>query len=138
MFVGGQRHAPAALPPGKDPVPIVYEAEWTPEPVWTGVENVVPTGIRSPNRPARVPIPTELSRPIWNPKVHYPPTFVNNLSQTHLVPALPSTARSSTLSLPFKFRHPNPVYEYIFLSHMCATCLTHLILLHLIIRKVFG
>jgi hypothetical protein len=37
MEVGGQRHAPAALlPPGKGPpVPIVQEAGWTPEPVWT-------------------------------------------------------------------------------------------------------
>jgi hypothetical protein len=26
MGVGGLRHDPAALPPGKDPVPIVYDA----------------------------------------------------------------------------------------------------------------
>jgi len=43
---------------------------------------------------------------------------VNNLSQTHLVPALPSTSSSSTLSLPFKFRHPNPVY-ILSLPHAC-------------------
>jgi hypothetical protein len=37
MEVSGQRHAPAALlPPGKGPpVPIVQEAGWAPEPVWT-------------------------------------------------------------------------------------------------------
>jgi hypothetical protein len=37
MGVSGQRHAPAAiLPPGKGPpVPIVHEAGWAPEPVWT-------------------------------------------------------------------------------------------------------
>jgi hypothetical protein len=37
MGVSGQRHAPAALlPPGKgSSVPIVQEAGWTPEPVWT-------------------------------------------------------------------------------------------------------
>jgi hypothetical protein len=40
--VGGQRHAPAALPPGKDPVPIVEEAGWAPGPVWTGAENIAP------------------------------------------------------------------------------------------------
>ena len=40
MGEGGQRHAPAALPPGKDPVPIVQEAGWAPGPVWTGVENL--------------------------------------------------------------------------------------------------
>ena len=51
--VGGQRHAPAAIPPGKDPVPIVQEAGWAPWPVWTGAENLAATGIRSPDRPAR-------------------------------------------------------------------------------------
>jgi len=37
MGVSGQRHAPATLlPPGKGPpVPIVQEAGWAPEPVWT-------------------------------------------------------------------------------------------------------
>jgi len=39
--------------PGKDPVPIVREARWAPGPVWTGAKNLVPTGIRSPDRPAR-------------------------------------------------------------------------------------
>ena len=39
--------------PGKDPVPIVQEAGWAPGSVWTGGENLGPTGIRSPDRPAR-------------------------------------------------------------------------------------
>ena len=39
MGVGGQPHVPAALAPGKNPVPIVQEAEWAPGSVWTGVEN---------------------------------------------------------------------------------------------------
>jgi hypothetical protein len=51
--VRGQRHAPAALYPVKDPVPIVQETGWAPGPVWTGAENLAPTGIRSPDRPAR-------------------------------------------------------------------------------------
>ena len=38
--------------PGKDPVPIVQEVGWAPGPVWTGAENLAPTGIRSPDRPA--------------------------------------------------------------------------------------
>jgi len=50
--VGGQRHAPAALAPGKEPVPILQEAGWAPGPVWTGVENLATTGIRSPDRSA--------------------------------------------------------------------------------------
>ena len=36
-----------------DPVPILQEAGWTPRLVWTGTENLVPTGIRSSDRPAR-------------------------------------------------------------------------------------
>ena len=39
--------------PGKDPVPIVQEIGWAPEPVWTSTENLAPIGIRSPDRPAR-------------------------------------------------------------------------------------
>jgi hypothetical protein len=42
MGVGGQRHAPAAFNPGKDPVPIVQEAGWAPGPVWISAENLAP------------------------------------------------------------------------------------------------
>ena len=38
--------------PGKDPVPIVQEAGWAPGLVWTGVEILAPTGIRSLDHPA--------------------------------------------------------------------------------------
>jgi hypothetical protein len=51
MGVGGWRHASAALPPGKRP--IVQEAGWAPGPVSTDAENLAPTGIRSPDPPAR-------------------------------------------------------------------------------------
>ena len=50
MGVGGQHHAPAALPSGKDPVAIVQEAGWAPGPVWTGAESLALTGIRSPDQ----------------------------------------------------------------------------------------
>jgi hypothetical protein len=44
---------PGRFIPGKDSVPIAQEAEWAPGPVWTGAENLVlPTGIRSADRPA--------------------------------------------------------------------------------------
>jgi hypothetical protein len=33
--VGGQRHTLAALPSSRDLVPILLEAGWAPEPVWT-------------------------------------------------------------------------------------------------------
>jgi len=37
----------------QDPVPNLQEAGWSPGPVWKGLENLAPTGIRSPHRPAR-------------------------------------------------------------------------------------
>ena len=47
---------------GKDPVSIVQEAGWDPGPVWTDGKSR-PSGIRSPDRPARssIAIPTELT-----------------------------------------------------------------------------
>ena len=51
--VRGQRHVPSALYLGKEPVPIAQEAGWAPGYVWTGAENLAPTGIRSPDRPVR-------------------------------------------------------------------------------------
>jgi hypothetical protein len=56
---------PSRFTLGNEPVPIVQEAGWAPGLVWTVAENLAPTGIRSPDRPARssVAIPTELSRP---------------------------------------------------------------------------
>jgi len=44
---------PGPFYPRKDPVPIVQEAGWAPGPVWTSAGNLTPTGIRSPDRPAR-------------------------------------------------------------------------------------
>jgi hypothetical protein len=52
MGVSGQRHAPAALYPGKGPpIPIEEEAGWAPEPVWTQrleEKSSVPVGDRTP------------------------------------------------------------------------------------------
>jgi len=39
--------------PRKGSVPIVQEAGWAPGLVWTGAENLAPTGIQSLDRPAR-------------------------------------------------------------------------------------
>ena len=45
---------PGPLYPRKtESVPIVWEAGWNSGPVWTGVENLAPIGIRSPDRPPR-------------------------------------------------------------------------------------
>jgi hypothetical protein len=49
MEVGSQRHASAALPPGKRPETHCTKCWVGPRPVWTGVLNVVLTGIRSPD-----------------------------------------------------------------------------------------
>jgi hypothetical protein len=53
---------PGRFTPGEDPVPIVQEAGWTPGPDWTGGKSR-PTGIRSPDRPARSQSPYRLSYP---------------------------------------------------------------------------
>jgi hypothetical protein len=37
--------------PGNNPLPPVSQAGWATGPVWTGMENLSPTGIRSPDRP---------------------------------------------------------------------------------------
>ena len=49
----GSASRPGRFTPGKEPVPIVQETRWAPGPFWTGAENLAPTGIRSPYRPAR-------------------------------------------------------------------------------------
>jgi hypothetical protein len=49
----GSASRPGHSLPREDPVPIVQEDGWAPGPVLTGVENLAPTGIRSPDRPVR-------------------------------------------------------------------------------------
>ena len=51
MSLGVQRHTLAALTPGKSPVHVVQDAEWAPKPVWAGVQNLVLSGVRNPDRP---------------------------------------------------------------------------------------
>jgi hypothetical protein len=68
MGVGGQRHAPAAFTPGKDPVPIAQEAGWAPWPVCIGAENLTHTAIRSLDLPARSESLYRLSYPGPDPK----------------------------------------------------------------------
>ena len=62
--MSGQQHAPVALYPGKDPVPILQEAGWAPWQVWTGGKSR-PHRDSIPDRPARssVAIQTELPGP---------------------------------------------------------------------------
>ena len=62
--MGGQRHAPAALPPGETPGNHCTCVSLGSRAGLTGVENLVLTRIRSPDRraPSLVAIPIELSR----------------------------------------------------------------------------
>ena len=79
----------------KDTVPTVQEAGWAPGPVWTGAENLVTTGIQSPDRPARSQSLYRLSYPAHDIRGSYS-KFLNqssfylkrNISQT-LCPRVP-------------------------------------------------
>jgi len=52
----------------RDPVPIVQEVGWASGPAYTGALNLAPTGIRSPDRPARS---ESLHRPSYpGPQMH--------------------------------------------------------------------
>jgi hypothetical protein len=75
MGVGGKRHAPAAFTPGKEPVSIVQEAGWAAGPVWIGAENLAPTGIRSPDLPARY---TDWAIPASSPQLTANTTFITS------------------------------------------------------------
>ena len=45
--IGCQRYAPAALPRGTDPTPIVQEVRFVSGPVWMGPKNLAPSEIRA-------------------------------------------------------------------------------------------
>ena len=61
--VGDQRHAPAALPPEKSRYPLYRRLGGPQQPVWTGAENLAPTGIWSPDRKALASRCTDWARP---------------------------------------------------------------------------
>jgi hypothetical protein len=63
MGVGGERHAPATLPPGKTLYPLYEKLGGPPGPAWTRVENLAPTGIRSPDLRAHSESLYQLSYP---------------------------------------------------------------------------
>ena len=77
----GQRHGPAALLPGKKPATIVQEAGLKAR--CTDAENLVRTGIRFPDRPARSESLYLLSYP--NPP--FRKISEQNLSAAKLLPA---------------------------------------------------
>jgi hypothetical protein len=78
------------LPPRKDPVPIA-----PPGPVWTGAENLAPTGIRSPDRPA-------CSQSLY--RLSYPSPLLFLVTEKSEKDNVPSrTAKYSKMSLKFKY-----------------------------------
>ena len=82
--VGGQRHAPAALPPGKTRYPLYRRLGG---PVWTGAENLISTGIRSPDRPACSESLYRLSHP--GPTVSLCTSIYSSFHSYFLSPSLP-------------------------------------------------
>ena len=78
------------LTPGKDMVPIVQENGWAPGLVWTGAENLAPTRIRSPDRPARSQSLYRLCYPAHKPSVHASILSHMNFLNGHTVPACTS------------------------------------------------
>jgi len=80
---GSASRPSCSLPPVKDPVPTVQEARWAPGPVRKGAENLAPTGIRSPDRPARSQSLYRLRYPahILTPYYRFNP-FFNSVSNS--------------------------------------------------------
>jgi hypothetical protein len=88
MEVGGQRHAPAALPPGKRPGTYCTYGWVSPR---AGLGRCGKScshreSIPGPSSPQRIAIPTELSRPArWTPSC----TIICTHTQFRLAPVLP-------------------------------------------------
>ena len=75
--------------PGKDTVPILQKAGWAPGRVWTGAENLAPTGIRSPDRPVR-------SQPLC--RLRYP---AHDLCKGRFTHIMPFPCRAHAFPLPY-------------------------------------
>jgi hypothetical protein len=97
--------------PGKDPLPIVQEAGWTPGPVSTGAKNLAHTGIRSPDRPARNQLLYRLSYPS-----HFVRCVTQNFTQTGQwmwkVPASYSVHTGIKAADIWDWPSPTSVYEF--------------------------
>jgi hypothetical protein len=84
MGVSGQRHAPAALlPPGKGPpVPIVQEAGWAPEPVWTQVRGKILCLCRGSNLDRPVVQPVARHYTDWATRLRYVSMYGSETANT--------------------------------------------------------
>jgi hypothetical protein len=89
---------PGRLTPRKVPVPNM----WSPGPVWTGTENIAPTGIRSPDRPGRSKSLYRLSYP--GPSLSYSiPVQSISLINIYFNIIIPFTSRSFIYFMYFQF-----------------------------------
>ena len=78
--------------PRKDPAPIVQEVGWASRPVWTGEENLAPTGIRSPDRPAR-------SQTLYRLRYPGPRSILSLRYKNNTIPPLITIRPQTTISM---------------------------------------
>jgi len=97
--------------PGKDTVPIVQEAGWAPGPVWTGAENLAPTGIRSPDHPGR-------SQSLY--RLRYPAHHVQELLYIYL----PNSLKPSSNYIHNMLQHSETLHRPIYGFHMVLMIIT--------------
>jgi hypothetical protein len=108
-----QRHALAALYPRERPVTHCKEAVWAPGPVWTGAENLAPTGIRSPDLPAR-------SQSLY--RLSYP-AHVSFFYKAHFHDCLNSTAMDITLNFDTEITFQVTIHIFVhFTSALIVVC----------------
>ena len=77
------------LPPGKTLYALYRRTEWAPGPVWTGAENLAPTGIRSSDRPAH-------SHSLY--RLRYPDHIIQSTIPRIRVEELSNTTRNVSVS----------------------------------------
>jgi len=70
----------------KDPVPIAQEAGWATGPIWTGAENLVPTGIRPRiAQPVASRYTDWATQPTYQPMCLFNVLLLNHFSNPYLV-----------------------------------------------------
>jgi hypothetical protein len=119
----------------RNPVPIVQEAGWVPDPVSTGTENLSSTGLESPGRPTRREFLYRLSyRGPRKKKWMFVGLYFCVVTQYILVHCHWHIARLLNLSLEqkiYKYLPANTVYIHIWLNfdtrHNDSLTLTHFI-----------
>jgi len=97
-------------PRERDPVPVVKEAGWAPGPVWAGAENLVPTGIRSPDRAAPSELVYRLSCPSWHVRKSFLPYLLTPCSRV-LLEKLPVLSESEIPCFLWNLKVHYPIHK---------------------------